>query len=59
MDNIRLEKYKMHIYDKREKASLKWKEGTDGAGELEKKCLEGVKTEYCKVCKNIQHQVRL
>ena len=36
LDNIRLEEYEMHIYDKREKASLKWKEGTDGAAELEK-----------------------
>ena len=47
----------MHIYDRREKVFLKWREGTDGAGEMEKERQEDVKTEYCRVCKNVQHQV--
>ena len=59
LDNIRLEEYDMQIYDRREKVFLKWRETTDGAGELEKQCQEDVKIEYCRVCKNLQYQVRL
>ena len=53
LDNIRLEEYDMHIYDRREKVFLKWRETTDGAGELEKQCQEDVKIEYSRVCKNL------
>ena len=31
LDNIRFEEYDMHIYKRREKVFLKWREGTDGA----------------------------
>ena len=44
---MRLEEYEMHIYDKTEKAFLKWREGADGAGELKKEHQVDVKTEYC------------
>ena len=53
LDNIRLEEYDMHIYDRREKVFLKWRETTNGAGELEKQCQEDVKIEYSRVCKNL------
>ena len=51
--------YEMHIHGKREKVFLKWREGTDGAVELEKERQEDVKMEYCRVCKKLQYQVRL
>ena len=57
MDDIRFEEFDMHICDRREKVFLKWREETDGAGEMEKERQEDVKTEYCRVCKNVQHQV--
>ena len=56
---MRFEKYKQHIYDKKEKAFLKWREGTDGAGKMEKDGKKDVKTEYCRMCKSVQHQVQL
>ena len=59
LDDIRFEEYEMHIYDRKEKAFLKWTEGTDGAGKVEKEVQKDVKTEYCRVCKNVQHQVQL
>ena len=46
MDDIRLEEYEMHIYDRRGKVFLKWRERRDGAGEVEKEHQEDVKTEY-------------
>ena len=54
LDNMRLEEYEMHIYDKTEKAFLKWREGADGAGKLKKEHQVDVKTEYCRVCKKVQ-----
>ena len=59
LDDIRLEEYEMHIYGKTEKVFLKWGEGADGAGEFKKERQENVKTEYCRVCQTLQHQVRL
>ena len=55
----RLEEYEINIYDKTEKVFLKWREGVDGARELKKERQENTKTEYCRVCKNLQHKVRL
>ena len=52
MDDVRLEEYEMHMYDKKEKVFLKWRETADGAGELEKERQENVKTELCSICKN-------
>ena len=34
-ENMRLEEYELQIYGKKEKAFLKWREGTDGAGKME------------------------
>ena len=59
LDDIMFEEFDMHIYDRMEKVFLKWREGTDGAGEIEKERQEDVKMEYCRVCKNVQHQVWL
>ena len=59
LDDIRFEEYELHIYDKKEKALLKWREGTDWAGEMEKEGKNDVKTEYYRVCKIVQHQVQL
>ena len=53
LDDIRLEEYEMHIYDKTEKVFLKWREGADGAEELKKERQEDVKTEYCRVCRTL------
>ena len=55
LDDMRLEEYEMHIYDKKEKAFVKWREGTNGAGKMEKEHEKVVETEYCRVCKNVQH----
>ena len=52
LDDVRLEEYEMHMYDKKEKVFLKWRETADGAGELEKERQENVKTELCRICKN-------
>ena len=49
----------MHIYGRKEKTFLKWREGTDGAGKVEKEGQKDVKTEYCRVRKNVQYQVQL
>ena len=57
LDDIRFEEYEMHIYARREKAFLKWREWTDGAEEVEREHQEDIKTEYCRVCKNVQHQL--
>ena len=59
LDDMRFEEYEMHIYDKKEKAFLKWRERTDGAGKMEKEGKKDVKTEYCRVCKFVEHQVQL
>ena len=32
MDHIRLEEYEMHVYDREEKAFIKWREGRKGRG---------------------------
>ena len=37
----------------RQKVFLKWREGADGAGELKKERQEDAKTDYCRVCKNL------
>ena len=58
LDDMRLEEYEMHIYDKTEKAFLKWREGADGAGELKKEHQVDVKTEYSRVCKKVQDQMQ-
>ena len=47
-----------HIWKDR-KGIPKWGEGADGAGEFKKERQEDVKTEYCRVCQTLQHQVRL
>ena len=36
LDDMQLEEYEVHIYDKTEKAFVKWREGAEGAGELKK-----------------------
>ena len=38
---------------------MKWREGTDGAGTMEKEGKKDVKTEYCREYKIVQHQVQL
>ena len=48
----------MHIYNKTEKAFVKWREGADRTGELKKKHQVDVKTDNCRVCKKVQDQVR-
>ena len=53
LDDIRLEEYEIHTYGKTEKVFLKWREGADGAGELKKERQEDAKTDYCRVCKNL------
>ena len=57
LDDIMFEEFDMHIYDRMEKVFLKWREGPEGAGEMEKERQEDVKMEYCRVCKIVQHQV--
>ena len=59
LDDMRFEEYELHIYDKKEQALLKWREGTDEAGKMEKEGKKDVKTEYCRECKIVQHQVQL
>ena len=59
LDDMRFEEYEMHIYDKKEKAFLKCREGTDGAWKMSKEGQKDLKTEYCRVCKNVQHQMQL
>ena len=59
LDDMRFEEYELHIYDKKEKAFLKWTEGTDGAGKMKKEGKKDLTTEYCRVCKIVQHQVQL
>ena len=49
MDDIRLEEYEMHVYNREEKAFIKWREGRDRSGELEKKIQAETKTNYCRV----------
>ena len=34
--DMRFKEYQRHIYDKKEQAFLKWREGTDGAAKMEK-----------------------
>ena len=46
------------IFDKTKKVSRKWRERADGAGELKERQAKA-KTGYCRVYKNLQHQVRL
>ena len=58
LDDIRLEVYEMHIYSKTEKAFLKWRDEADGAGEVKKEHQIDLKTEYCRVCKKVQDQMR-
>ena len=36
LDDMQLEEYEVHIYDKTEKAFVTWREGAKGAGELKK-----------------------
>ena len=59
LDDMRFEEYELHIYDKKEKAFWKWTEGTDGAGTMKKEGKKDLTTEYCRVCKIVQHQVQL
>ena len=47
LDDIRFEQYEIYIYNRREKVFLKWREGRDGTGEVEKVREKDVKTEYC------------
>ena len=47
------------IFDKTKRVSRKWRERADGAGELKKERQAEAKTGYCRVYKNLQHQVRL
>ena len=58
VDDIRLGEYEMHVYDREEKAFIKWREGRDEAGELERKYQTEAKTNYCRVCKKLQDRVR-
>ena len=44
---------------KRENAFVKWREGANGAGKMEKEHQKDVETEHCRVCQVVQHQVQL
>ena len=59
LDEMRLEEYELHIYDKKEKAFVKWRKGSNGAGKMEKEHQKDVETEHCRVCKVVQYQVEL
>ena len=59
LDDIRLEEYGIHIYDKTQTLFLKWSEGSDGAGRLKEESLLETKIEKWTVCKKLRHQVQL
>lgn len=59
LDDIRLEEYGIHIYDKTQTLFLKWSEGSDGAGRLKEESLLEAKIENWTVCKKLRHQVQL
>ena len=49
VDDIKPEEYEMHVYDREEKAFIKWSEERDGARELKRKYQAEAKTNYCRV----------
>ena len=59
LDDISLEEYKMRIYDRTEKAFIKWREREGRAGELKEKHQAEAKTNYFRVYKKVQNQVWL